>query len=83
MKRTIPKKRFHIYHMFFQVPTNLIINEYRKNKMQYITGEYFAIFLIYVAITYILTTFPQLTETSDLSLWIPEYRECLKTAFLL
>ncbi|KAK3729053.1 hypothetical protein RRG08_005426 [Elysia crispata] len=39
MKRTIPKKRFHIYHMFFQVPTNLIINEYRKNKMQYITGD--------------------------------------------
>ncbi|RUS73746.1 hypothetical protein EGW08_018483 [Elysia chlorotica] len=39
MKKTIPKKRFHIYHMFFQVPANLIVNEYRKNKVQYITGD--------------------------------------------
>lgn len=39
MKNRVPKRRLRNYILFFQVSTNLIINEYRKNKFQYITGD--------------------------------------------
>lgn len=39
MKKRVPKSRLRNYILFFQVSTNLIINEYRKNKFQYITGD--------------------------------------------